>query len=366
MRAEDITLALLEKLPKLVDDFTSSFDISNVSIISATPSESFLEITTATDHGLITGNAVFITNVFVPVEITSFTRSGILGTIVTTNPHDLTTGSQTTANIQGANESEFNGDFTIQSIPDRNTFTVIMPDSGATTATGTLLGVDIGSAISQVGGIVAVTSVPTTTTFQYSVPFEVAVTPFSDLGKAKTKPRISSAISRQHVIDSYPKQATNEAWLFVVMGDAVANKSKDQTIDSVDNIQRTQFFNQKFAEVVDIFVVFPATQSINGRSVSDRCRELLQPICQCVLFKKFDSLLTAASFNPLQFTSAGFEAYNTATYIHRYSFEQTNQMQFADTVGYDEDVAFRDIALTQQFSTGNEELVSNINLDDNI
>jgi hypothetical protein len=169
----------------------------------------------------------------------------------------------------------------------------------------------------------------------------------------------------ERFVDSYTKENTGDAWACVVLGDSVANKSRRQDIDSTDNIQRTQFFNQKFAQAADIFVVFPTTSTIAGRSVRDRCEELLQPICQCILFKEFDSLMTAGLFNPLQFTGAGFEQYKEGVYyVHRYSFEMTVQMQFEDTVGFGDDVAFRDIEMTQNFSTGTETMTTDIDLDE--
>lgn len=365
MRAEDIVEALQENLPNLVDDFTTQNAISSIGINSGWDgTRTILQITTSNEHGLTNGKSVYLKNVYSPIDISSFTRNGILGTVTTTQRHDLTTGSQDTINIQDANELEFNGDFNLYKVADRHTFTVIMDDSGATTATGSMVSYNIGSYLSDIAGLQTISSVNSATTFLYEVGIEVSQV-VNESGVVNAEPRISASISLERFIESYTKQDENEGWLCVVVGDSTANKSRHQDIDSTDNLQRTQFFNQKFAQIVEVFAVFPTVGEIAGRNVKDRCEELLQPICQCILFRKFDSLMTAGEFNPLQFTGAGFAQYNTAYYAHRYSFEMTVQMQFSDTAGYyEKDVAFRDIDMTQTFSTGNETMTTDIDLDE--
>lgn len=365
MRAEDIVEALQNKLPLLVNDFTNSIAVSSVSVDTAWDgTKTILQVTTADVHALTNGKSVYIKNLFNPTDIVSFTRNGIVGTITTVQEHDLTNGSQPSVFVQDANEAEFNGNFELLNVQNRNVFTVKMTDAGPTTATGSILSLNIAGADKAIGGLRAVSSVNAPTTFLYEVAIEVTQ-PINNGGFINREPRISASISLDRFIeDSYTPQPNQEGWLCVVMGDSVANKSRRQDIDSTDNIQRTQYFNQKFAQTVDVFVVFPTTSTIAGRSVRDRCEELLQPICQCILFKKFDTLVTAGLFNPLQFNGAGFEQYSTAYYAHRYSFEMTVQMQFEDTVGYETDVAFRDINTTMDLSTGTGELLDEINLDE--
>ena len=62
--------------------------------------------------------------------------------------------------------------------------------------------------------------------------------------------------------------------------------------------------------------------------------------------------------------SSNFSAYNASIYAHEYVFEQVADLQFEDTVGVDEDVAFRDIDLTMGLDIGTAELTALIDLDE--
>lgn len=365
MRASDLVAAIQAKIPSLVDDFTTQKSISAITIATAFDgTKTILQVTTISPHLLSNNMSVFLKGVFFPIDITSFTRNGIVGTVTTTQVHDLSNNSQANVTIQDANEAEFNGSFKLLNVSNRNTFTVLMTDAGPVTATGSIKSPDIGGTARTIAGLQAVSSANSATTFLYEVLFEVTEV-INNSGTINSQPRVTASISLERFIeDSYTKQSTDEGWICVVIGDSTANKSRRQDIDSTDNIQRTQYFNQKFAQIVEVFVVLPTTSEISARKARDRCEELLQPICQCILFKKFDSLVSAGFFNPLQFTGAGFEQYNTAYYAHRYSFEITVQMQFEDTSGFEDDVAFRDIGLTINPSTGNESLTALIDLDE--
>ncbi len=365
MKAEDIVNALQIKLPTLVDDFTLNRPIDSVALLAP----STIEITTVTPHTLVEGNLVYINNVFIPISIDTSTRSGTIGTINTATDHDLTKkgsnpASQPTVFIEGTDQSNFNGEFTIQSIPNRRTINIIMDDSGAIASTGGL-GVDIGSPLNAVSGLVTVTNITSTLSFRYQATTVVANDPVLNEASIKSTPRISTAVTFERAVNAYTKQQEQDGWLFVVLQDAIGNKSKDTTIDGIDNLVVSNFFNQKFSQSVDLYVFFTSTASINGRTPGDRCQELILPISQSILFKKFDSLLTAGKLNTMQFTSAGIQEYNTATFVFRYTYEMLHQFSIQDTVQFDEaDVAFRDIDLTQFSDIGSGTLTADIDLDD--
>jgi hypothetical protein len=100
--------------------------------------------------------------------------------------------------------------------------------------------------------------------------------------------------------------------------------------------------------------------------VRDDAEDLFRPICRSLLFSAFDSGLHVGEQSPLQFVQHGFSSYNTAFYIHAYQFEQTVDLTFDDTVGYDLDVAFRDITLDIKvdIGTGEPSLTADIDLDE--
>ena len=67
--------------------------------------------------------------------ITSITRVDTTATVTTTSPHGLATGREVT--IAGANEADYNGDFTI-TVTDASEFTYTVSGSPTTPATGTI------------------------------------------------------------------------------------------------------------------------------------------------------------------------------------------------------------------------------------
>ncbi len=364
MRASNIVAAIQSKLPLLVDDFTTNVSVTSIATSGFIAGITTVTVNTATEHGLVTGKRVTLSGVTVPIAITSIIRNGIVAIVTTTTDHDLTNGSQPTVNLSGANESEFNGTFQFLDQSNRRTFRIRMEDSGPTTATGTLLGDNIGSVLNAISGEQAVSAAPTATSFQYLVSIEILEQPVLDGAQAKGDPRISSAVTLEQFTDSYTKELKGEAWLVVVLGDGIANKSRREDTDATTNLQRAQYFNSKINQTVDVYIYLPTTDSFSGAPERDRCEELLQPLCQCILLKTFSNLLTSTNPNPLQIIGHGAELFNKAFYVHRYNFEAVVQLLFGDTVGYDEDVALRNINGTQNMDTGSEPMTYTIDLDD--
>ena len=359
MRAKDFILQLSAKLPQFVDDFTTSF-----SVTSLTRSGTTVTATTSLAHGLTVGKSVNIVGAQTPITISSIDRVGIIATLVTAADHDMTTKVPGTVEISGATEAEFNGTFTVIQETNRRTITFQVADSGPISATGSPLLLNGSSPLQSYNGLKRVTAVPTTTAFTYEISDSTLFTPASGTITAKTQPRISGAADDERALASYTKQKTDQAWLYVVMNDGVANKNRTLDIDGTDNVQRTQHFKQFISQTVSLLVFLPASGQISGRKARDRAEELLRPICQSILFAKFDSLLANGKYNALMFNEHGIQGYNTAFYIHRYTFEMTLLMGIDDTIGADEDVAFRDISMIQEHDVGTGILISDIDLDD--
>lgn len=358
MRAQDIVNQLAVILPSLVDDFTDQFNVT-----ALTRSGTTVTIDTTTAHGLATGRQLIVTGALTPISITSIDRVGIVATMVTSTDHDLTENAGFDVQISGATEAEFNGTFTLLKVPNRRTITFIVDDSGPTAATGAPLLLNGSSPLQSYNGLQEVTVVPTTTSFQYEVADSTLFTPAAGSIVVKTNPRMSAAVEFDRILDVYTKQAPSSAWLFVVLGDAVASKNRNIDTDSTDNIQRGHYFNQRIIQSVSIYVLLPSSAEIAGRSARDRCEELLKPICRSILTAKFPSLVENNN-NPLMLTGHGVQAYNSAFYVHQYAFESTIQLGASDIYVPSDDVAFRDIDLTNGLSLGAETFNTLIDLDD--
>lgn len=346
MRAFDVVQQLAARLPLFSDAFTT-----NVSVSSLTQAAGIATAVTTTPHGISAGQQACIVGAKTALAISSLTRVGTVGTLVTVTPHDLTKGYSTTVEIADAVEANFNGTFTLINVPDRYTVTFVIANSGALTATGSPVLLNGANYLAQYNGLKTILSAPTTTSFTFAVPTGLA-SPARGTIVARTLPRISALLQEDMVIAAYTAQPTGNAWAFVVLGDVTASKSRDTETDATSNLQRGEEFRVRLLQPMTVYICLPTSQETAGRSVRDRCEELLKPLCQSILMKRFDSLLTIGMKGPLQFVGHGFASYQSGFYVHAYQFVQVADMSFGDTVGYDEDVAFRNIALTMNNNIG--------------
>lgn len=360
MRSSDIVTQLAIKLPALVDDFTLNNDV-----VSLTRSGTTVTVTTATEHNLAIGKAVNIVGARTPINIISIDRVGIVATLETDSDHDMTKSvGFENVEIEGATEPEFNGVFKLLNVKNRRIITFQVADSGPTTSTGTPLLINGENIFNTYNGLQEITAIPTDKIFEFETTNTGLFTPASGIIVAKTTPLISAAVTYQRILEAYTKQVSEDVWIFVVLGDGIAHKDRQILVDSTSNIQRTHYFNQRITQTFSLYLFIPSTTEIAARQARDRAEELLLPISQSILFAKFNSLLSAQFVNPLQFNEHGFHDYNGAFYVHRYTFEETLQMTIDDTVGPDEDVAFRDIDMTIGLDVGSETFESSINLDE--
>jgi hypothetical protein len=364
MRADDVVNALATRLPFFTDAFSDSVDIESISSTGTTATA-----TTTSAHGFIAGQQVVITGAKTPINVSSFTRLGTLGTIITESDHDATKGLNAVpenVEVDGALQSEFNGSFPLASVPNRRTLNVIMENTGGVAASGDIKALNVASALSQYNGLQEILTVPTDTTFTYSIDSELSTADNSDIA-ANGNIRVSASATIERAVDAYTEQQINDAWAFVVLGNAVASKNRAILSDATDDQQRQQQgdnFRQQIIQPVSVYVFLPASEEIAGRNARDTAQDLWRPICQSILFERFDTGLYVGEYNALQFTSHSFFQYNSAFYVHEFAFEQVEPLQFEDSSGYSVDVAFRDIDLTIGVTTGNGELLAEIDLDD--
>jgi len=71
------------------------------------------------------------------VAVSSITRSGTTATITTSTPHGGSVGR--IVNLQGASQSEYNGNFVVRTVPSTTSFTVTVSGTPSTPATGTIV-----------------------------------------------------------------------------------------------------------------------------------------------------------------------------------------------------------------------------------
>jgi hypothetical protein len=366
MKAEEIVKAIVSRLPGLTDKFTQQASINTI-----TSSGLLATATVLSGHGLASTQLITITGAISPVLVLSLNRTLTSAVVETVTDHDFTLndreksrGFTINAELSGFNESEFNGSFKILSVENRRKFTIQVPDLGPIAGTGAG-SVDNGSGpLNGYNGSVNVTvlnSTQFTYQLQNAVPNDSIGLPVLHSGH-----RISAAVTIDRFIDAYTKQGTDELWLAVILGDVIASKGRENRSDSVDSYSQNTFYQQEITQPFGIYVVFPASSSIAGRSQRDDAEDIVPLILQSVLLEKFGTGFSGGAQNGVTFTAHGIFLYNGPLYVHEITFEQNTELIFDDSVGSDINVAFRDIDLNIGVDLGTEQdkLISAIDLDE--
>lgn len=364
MKAEDIVKALIAKLPFLTDKFSDKTPIDSI-----TSSALVATATIAAGHGRVDGELVTITGAVSPITVDSITRTGATAVVVTDNAHDFTQSAREVArgNVQqvilsGANEAEFNGSFKLLSVTNRKTLVVEVTDSGAITATGSMILENGSSAFGQYNGSFNITVINAnvfTYPLQSAIPNAAAGAPILNSGH-----RISAAVDLQRFIDAYTKQGTDKWWCCVVLGDVTASKGRQNASDSTDQFSDGQHYQQSITQTFGIYLIAPAVNAIAARPQRDEMEDVVPFIMQSVLLTKFDTGFAASTHNRTIFTAHGFFLYNGPQYVHELTFEQDADLLFEDSVGVDVNTALRDLTLTFSTDLGTTTLPALLNLDE--
>lgn len=371
MKAADVAVQLMNRIPQLTDKFTDDLTVTSVVRAGTT-----LTITTSTAHGLLVNRAVALTGALTPIPLASLTRSGAAGTLVTTTPHDLTEpvtlnpNTRTTVVLSGSIEAEFNGEFTFLTVPNRKTVTFTMPDSGAVTATGSPIIENGESALNTYSKSYRVETIPSTTTFTVTESNTTLPDPVGILTLRKN-PRISIGVSPERLENAYTKNAVDKYWMFVVLGAPIASKDRSLSNDAVTNLTTGNEYRQQVDFPFTVFVFIPtASAEIAAGKARDEAAELLTILCQSLLGHQFPTNTAIETQGSVHYLSDDVQLYNTAFLMHAYNFSQVSDLIFEDTVGPDVDVAFRDIDfdtfinIEAETPLSTSKLESSVDLDD--
>ena len=368
MIAKDIVLALQARIPFLTDDFTDSVGISSI-----TAAETTATVTTSAVHGLTTGNPVNILNVISPISIASIDRVATVATIVTGEDHDFTLSDREKAKgidkqviISGATEAEFNGSFKLLKVTNRRTIEVEVDDSGAVSATGSpVMENGINPAFGY-NGFFSVTVV-STTVFTYELPKALVIDGIVDVNsKAVVSHRIARVASLDRAVLAYTKQNINDDFLFVVVGDVVANKSQNTQTDATYTDVGGDYYRQQLNQQCAVYLAQNATDSVAAGRQRDKAEEIAPLIFKSILLQAFDTGFTVSERSKLTFVSHGFieTGLKPPVNMHEYIFEQNAELYLDDTIGAPDDVAFRDVDFIFNNQVGDEEFTGSVDIDE--
>lgn len=361
MRVADVALRLIARLPAQTQLLTE-----NVPVRTVTRNGTLAVFECTLEHGLAPGDAVVITGAKTPIAATSLTRAATIGTLVLATAHDLTPATANVVELEGANEPEFNGSFTIHRIVDELTIEFIMADAGATTATGSPVLTNGESFLRAYDGAFPVRTVPSPSAFEIDVEDATLPAPVGEI-EARCRPRISAAASAERALAGFTE--TTRPWLFVVLENVNASRSRRIQSDAVDNPQRSAWYKQQIIQPFALYYARGTEDEIAGANARDQAEGLFAGICKSVLFERFDSGLSRTAQGAVHFLSHGVFRYDGAVYVHVFNFAQVVELNFEDSVGHSPDVALRQIDYSifpelPEPGTGIESLDGTISVDE--
>jgi len=357
LKCQDIINQLQIVLPQLTDLFTDT-----QSVVSIVPAGAIANLTSSAAHGFSAGNNIYISDARSPIVISSITRVDTIATAITATPHDLTNDFFENVLLSGANEAEFNGTFEFLNQVNRKTFTFKVPDSGALTATGSMLLEDPASPFGY-NGLQTVLTVPTPTTLTYDLPAALTETATGTI-LLHGNLRLSGAATFERALSMYTKQGNNDLWAFVVLDDFAVSKDRTARNDAITAAGAGGDRRQQLIQSASVYVFANTTDDISGRVARDLMVDILGFLLKCLVGVQFDSSLDAQENLGLVYVGDDIELYDSAVYAHRFSFQLLTSITENDTVDPDLSVAFRDISLTMATSLGTETLLADIDLDD--
>jgi hypothetical protein len=356
MRAEQIIKELIIKLPR-----QNNFFNEEVTVSSLTRSGSTVTVTTASNHNLQTGQFINITGAKKVTPITNLSQSNGVATATTSVDHDLTEGFFDTVEIQGANESDYNGSKKLLEVPNRFTFTYEIDENAPGAATGT----DILLTNSAVYDYNDRYQITVTSATEFT--FQITGTPYTPgIGNIKVQKnvRISGAVSIERAIDAYTKQAPNNLWAFVVLDDTTTVKDRSVLNDTVAMRDSANDFRMRLMKNFSIYIIVPSTNSIAGRAERDLMEDLEVDIYKSIIGQRLSSGFSEPIWSLVVPIGHGFFDYVGAYYVHRYQFQTTVDILDEDTSIDPPTRAFRDVEI-DFFDNENELLAElNTNLDE--
>ena len=362
MIVSDIVTQLSLLLPPLTSAFTDEVRVTGI-----TSNGTIATATTADKHKLVQGQPVAISGANTPISC-SMTRVLSIMTLVTSTDHDLTKSSEQTLNVtvSGATNFLYNGTFPVIEIPNRRTIKYNLGfDLGESPALGSTVLEKAESAFRGYNGIFPVTEVPSPNSFTYTIQNAVPDAMGSSI-VARGNPRISATVDVKSANESYTKQNKGDWWLFVSLEDVTGSKSRYIQSDATDNQPRNSEYRQQIIQPFTLYLFIPTKDEIAARAARDAAEVMFRSITKSLLFSSFNSQLFVGNQGTVQFRNHGSVSYQGTHYVHGYSFEQTVDLTFDDTVGEDVSVALRNIIYTlgPDFGTKEDILGADVDLDE--
>lgn len=366
MKTSDIILHLEKYLPRVTNKFSEVIKPSSITILE--PNVAQFNFSQA--HNLEEDEHITITNTKINTEIQTLSIDPItqIVTATTFTNHDLTEKQIKEVTISSEGDLDLNGNFTLLSVPNRKTFTFKFTKNTIDEPGLTYL-----EEMKTNGNINTVFSIfnVTQNSFQIETPFN-----FPNVSVNTIDIHLSVRISGGGDIDSILKHyeqmieldnPVKDLWGFVVLDDVTTSKDRQVNNDATSNQGNLNDWNVQILRPFSLFVIVPSETDITARRARDTCEDLRASIYSVLLGMKFQSGFSTNGGSAVSSLGDELAGYFGSYYVHRFRFEQVDQVCNDDILYLGEDSAYRDVDLDMLdvFNNSNDvKLISRVDLDD--
>ncbi len=364
IKPSDIVEHLQRYLPHFTDIFSVPLNVNTVNV-----SGNVFTVNAPT-HGLSVNRKIIVSGGSFENKITSVVDNGD-GTLRfgTAQEHDLTQPKQSndpkTLFLTGIG-SPWDGAHEIEAIPNREFFEIVFP-SGETVPPDITNAFLLEERDSVFLGDVSVNTVIDTDNFTFVVE---GVPDFPtgtiELAAITKNVRITGASDIDRAEKFYTKNATGEAFLFVIMNDADMSKDRRMENDGIGNYAVQNLGKQILLQDFSTVVFFPTDDSTTGFEVQDLAYgEVYRVLVKTLLGFFFDDPDTVQRFVTIS-TGHVPGIYKTSYYSHVYNWQVPSLITIEDDgFNLQQQVAFMDIFSTWKNNSDPEAILDlNIDLDE--
>jgi len=318
---------ITNRLRQVLCNFTNDF--SDVVNITSLVKNNTLVTATATNHGLSDNDYITIKGAKRRVNIQSITFSAGVATIKLAESHNLFIEIDTKITIAGCSVAGYNGEKIIKSLPDFYSIEIYSNNFGNASDGYITLNDNI-----YYNGYKQITKI-NNDSFSYPVLNSIANNTIDGNITFSKASRIQHVATSERA-EEFFKNNTNQKWMFVLLGDERVEEN-GATL-TTDSLSTNQTFYFKTLLEFSIFVAIPTDNSKFASAEADLARSYLKPMLKSIANYRFTSILTQDKYQPCLYIGNATDAYNIASYLHRFDFAITGEIIDNDGVDHFNDV----------------------------
>ena len=315
------------RLSQVLSNFTNDF--SDVVNITSLTKNNTLITANAPNHGLLNNEYITIKGAKRRVNIQSITYAGGVATLRLAEHHNLYIETNPSFTIIDCTIAGYNGTKNVNQYPDFYTIEFTSQDYGNATDGYILLDDNI-----YFNGYKQITVI-NGNSFSYPVSNNIANNPAYGTITCNKASRIQHIGSSERAVDVF-KNDTSKKWMFIILGDE--RVEENGATPNTDSYSTNQTYYFKTLLEFSIFVALPTQDSKYASAEADLARSYLKPILKSIANYRFISNLTQDKYQPCLYIRNDTDAYDVASYVHRFDFAITGEIidndgvdHFADT-----------------------------------